>query len=247
MPDDPELDVDGLAVLRNKVTIGSFDPSWVPFAAQLEVSNSTEGGANNSHAVNAFSKTGVAVSATSATTYGVVASGGFKAAWFRGDVLVDGKLTKSTLEFTIDHPLEPEDKYLSHAAVESDEMKNVYDGEAVLDGTGSAEIVLPDWFQALNERFRYQLTAIGRAAPRLHVARELEGNRFAIAGGEPGTRVCWQVTGVRQDPYARTNPLVVESAKNGDERGRYRHPEAYGLTAERRIAPLPAYAAPGRG
>ncbi|MEU2391472.1 hypothetical protein [Streptomyces sp. NPDC007369] len=246
MSDDPELDVDGIAVLRNKVTIGKFDPTWVPFAAQLEVSNSTEGGANNSHAVNAFSKTGVAVDATSATTYGVVASGGFKAAWFRGDVMVDGKLTKSALEFVIDHPLDPEAKYLSHAAVESDEMKNVYDGEAVLDGAGGAEIVLPDWFQALNERFRYQLTAIGRAAPNLHVAQDLADNRFTIAGGEPGTRVCWQVTGVRQDPYARANPLVVESSKDEEESGKYRHPEVFGATPERRVIP-PAYVAPARG
>lgn len=234
---DPELDVDGIAVLRNKVTIGAFDPEWVPFAGQLEVYNRTEGGGNNSHAVNAFSKTGVAVNATSATTYGVVASGGFKAAWFRGDVMVDGKLTKTALEFIIDHPLDPEGKYLSHAAVESDEMKNVYDGEVVLDGAGRADIALPDWFQALNERFRYQLTAVGRAAPNLHVADELEDNRFTIAGGEPGTRVCWQVTGVRHDPYARANPLLVESFKDEDARGSFRHPEAHGVSDERRIEP----------
>ncbi|MBT2453042.1 hypothetical protein J7F03_39680 [Streptomyces sp. ISL-43] len=160
--------------------------------------------------------------------------------------MVDGKLTKSALEFIIDHPLDPEDNYLSHAVVESDEMKNVYDGETVLDGTGGAEIVLPDWFQALNERFRYQLTAIGRAAPNLHVAGELEDNRFTIAGGDPGTRVCWQVTGVRHDPYARANPLLVESSKDGDERGKYRHPEAHGVSGERRIEP-PAYTAPARG
>ncbi|MGW1785295.1 hypothetical protein ACWCQQ_40330 [Streptomyces sp. NPDC002143] len=240
---DPELDVDGIAVLRNKVSIGKYDPDWVENAAQLEVSNSREGGGNNSHAVNAYSKTGVGVDATSATTYGVVASGGYKAAWFRGDVMVDGKLTKTTLEFTIDHPLEPESKYLNHASVESDERKNVYDGEVVLDGTGEAEIVLPDWFQALNERFRYQLTAVGRAAPNLHVGQELDGNRFTIVGGDPGTRVCWQVTGVRHDPYARANPLAVETSKSGDEHGKYRHPEVYGLSLERRIVP-PAYVSP---
>jgi len=243
---EPALDIDGIAVPRDKMTIGRFDPAWVPNAAQLEVYNHTEGGANNSHVVNAFSKTGVAVDATSATTYGVVASGGFKAAWFRGDVMVDGTLTKTGPQFRIDHPLDPEGKYLHHACVESDEMKNVYDGEIVLDESGTAEITLPAWFQALNDRFRYQLTPIGRAAPDLHVARELEGNRFAVAGGEPGTRICWQVTGVRQDPYALADPLLVESAKEGDARGGYRHPEVYDLPAERRIEP-PAYAASPKG
>lgn len=242
----PELDIAGIAVLRNKVTIGEFDPSWVPNAARLEVYNSAEGGANNSHAINAYSKTGVGVSARSANTYGLVAQGGYKAGWFRGDVMVDGKLTKTALQFTIDHPLDPEGKYLNHASVESDEMKNVYDGEVILGENGDAEIVLPDWFQVLNERFRYQLTPVGRAAPNLHVARELVANRFAIAGGDPGLRVCWQVTGVRQDPYARANPLLVESAKEGDERGRYRHPEVYGLTAERGIEPR-GYASPPKG
>jgi hypothetical protein len=51
----------------------------------------------------------------------------------------------------------------------------------------------------LNGDFRYQLTAIGAPAPRLYVAREVTQNRFKIAGGRPGGKVSWQVTGIRHD------------------------------------------------
>ena len=53
-------------------------------------------------------------------------------------------------------------------------------------------------------------------------------DRFRIAGGTPGLKVSWQVTGVRQDAYARTNPLVVEVEKSERERGHYIHPQLFG-------------------
>ncbi|TKK89561.1 hypothetical protein FDA94_09225 [Herbidospora galbida] len=161
-----------------------------------------------------------------------VHSAGGPAAQFNGDVHVTGQITKTALTFKIDHPLDPERGYLSHSAVESDEMKNVYDGEVTLDDDGAAEIALPSWFEALNERFRYQLTPVGGPAPCLHVSRKLSGNSFAIAGGEPGSEVCWQVTGVRHDPYALAHPLVPETEKAGRELGRFLHPEAHGKAAD---------------
>ncbi|SDL95355.1 hypothetical protein [Nonomuraea jiangxiensis] len=164
------------------------------------------------------------------------------AAWISGNVDVRGTLTKTDLRFKIDHPLDPAGRYLSHSGVESDEMKNVYDGEVVLDDRGAAEITLPDWFEALNERFRYQLTPIGAPAPNLYVASELSGNAFAVAGGEPGLKVCWQVTGVRHDAYALANPLVVETAKEAAEHGTYLHPEPHGAPAERALRWMPPLA-----
>jgi hypothetical protein len=59
---------------------------------------------------------------------------------------------------------------------------------------------------------RYQLTALGGAAPNLHVAEEIE-NRFKIAGGEERMKICWQVTGSRKDPWAAANPFEVEREK----------------------------------
>ena len=51
----------------------------------------------------------------------------------------------------------------------------------------------------------------------------------------PNVKVSWQVTGVRQDAYARANPLVVEQEKDARTRGYYIHPELFGEPAERQI------------
>ncbi|WP_194814243.1 hypothetical protein [Nocardia sp. XZ_19_385] len=164
--------------------------------------------------------------------------GGFvgPAALFEGDVNVQGTLTKTALHFRIDHPLDPANKYLQHSAIESDELKNLYDGIVELDADGNAEVAVADWFEALNENFRYQLTPIGSRAPDLHVARELSDGRFAIAGGPPGLRISWQLTGIRHDAYAKANPIVVEAAKPDDEAGLYIHPDVHGEPADRSIA-----------
>ena len=154
---------------------------------------------------------------------------------FTGNLNVSGAITAGTKDFKIDHPLDPANKYLLHASVESSEMKNIYDGRVVLDGRGEAMVQLPDWFEATNGNFRYQLTAIGAPSPGLYIAQEVSGNHFKIAGGTPGVGVSWQVTGVRQDAYAKANPLVVEQKKDVRERGYYIHPELYGAPAEKGI------------
>ena len=100
---------------------------------------------------------------------------------------------------------------------------------------GAADVVLPAWFETVNTGIRYQLTAIGRAAPDLHVERELKGSRFRIAGGHKAQRICWQLTGRRADAWAAANPQVVEIDKSGEDQGFYRHPELLGLEREKRI------------
>ena len=107
-------------------------------------------------------------------------------------------------------------------------MMNVYNGNVVLDAAGEAWVEMPDWFEALNRDFRYQLTCIGGFAP-VYVATEIEGNSFRIAGGTAGLKVSWQVTGIRQDDWANENRIPVEEMKLAHERGRYLHPEAHGL------------------
>jgi hypothetical protein len=129
-----------------------------------------------------------------------------------GNLAVNGTLTKSAGSFKIDDPLDPENKTLSHSFVESPDMKNIYDGVAVLDKKGRAEVILPDWFGALNRDFRYQLSCIGQSAP-VYVSQEVRNNRFKIAGGKPGLRVSWQITGTRHDPYANENRIPVEEVK----------------------------------
>ena len=162
--------------------------------------------------------------------YGASTSG--KAGYFQGAVQVTGTLTKGGGSFLIDHPLDPANRYLSHSFVESPDMKNVYDGVVTLDGRGRAEVELPEWFEALNRDFRYQLTPIGGAAPELHIAREIAGNRFAIGGGKPGMKVSWQVTGTRKDAWAEAHRIQVEEDKPEGERGTYLHPELFGQPPE---------------
>ena len=160
---------------------------------------------------------------------------GTPAGAFRGDVNVAGTLTKSAGAFKIDHPLDPENKYLVHSLVESADMMNIYNGIATLDGRGEAWVSLPDWFEALNADFRYQLTAIGRPAPSLHIATEVTKNRFRIAGGRPRGRVSWQITGIRHDAYADAHRLVTEEAKTPEDRGYYLHPDLFKQPAEKSI------------
>ena len=97
-------------------------------------------------------------------------------------------------------------------------MMNIYNGNAVLDGKGEVWVSLPAWFEVLNREFRYQLTCVGGFAP-IYISEEINGNRFKIAGGKPGLKVWWQVTGIRQDAYAKARPIVVEQRKPPSEKG----------------------------
>lgn len=157
------------------------------------------------------------------------------AGFFNGNVTVTGTIFKGASNFRIDHPLDPANKYLNHAAVESDQMKNFYDGTVKLNRKGEAEVRLPRWFASINRDLRYQLTPLGAAAPSLHVASGVRDGKFRIAGGRPGGRVCWQVTGIRSDKWARKNPLVVESPKPRHHRGKYLHPKLHGKKPDQAI------------
>jgi hypothetical protein len=146
---------------------------------------------------------------------------------FFGNVWVTETLTASSKNFKIDHPLDPADKYLYHASVESSEMMNIYTGNVTTDGNGDAVVRLPDWFEALNGDFRYQLTVIGQFAQAI-VASEISNHQFSIKTDKPGVKVSWQVTGVRHDAYAEAHPLQVEVEKSQRERGYYIDPKLYG-------------------
>lgn len=158
---------------------------------------------------------------------------GNRAGLFAGWVEIDGDLdVTGTKNFKIDHPLDPENKYLYHAAIESSEVLNVYTGNVVLDEFGQAVVEFPAWFGAVNTDFRYQLTAISGPMPNLWVGRRMENNRFAISGGAPGGKVSWQVTARRNDPGLRLHPFELERDKPAGEVGTYLDPEAYGKPKE---------------
>jgi hypothetical protein len=156
------------------------------------------------------------------------------AGYFSGRVYVNGDLAAANKQFKIDHPLDPTNKYLYHTSVESPDMKNIYDGIVTLDANGTAVVDLPSYFQALNQDFRYQLTCIGGFA-QIYVDQEIANNRFSIAGGKPGMKVSWQVTGIRHDAYANQNRSPVEETKSAAERGTYLYPSAYGQPETRGV------------
>jgi hypothetical protein len=157
-----------------------------------------------------------------------------KAGRFLGDVEVLGTVSKSGGSFKIDHPLDPENKYLSHSFVESPDMMNIYNGNITTDSSGIAVIELPEWFEALNRDFRYQLTVVGQFAQAI-VAEKVKGNRFTIQTSAPGVEVSWQVTGIRQDAWANDNRIKIEEMKSEKERGLFLHPEAFKQSEEKSV------------
>jgi hypothetical protein len=164
-----------------------------------------------------------------------VFAGSDLAAFFSGDITVTGAINAGIKDFKIDHPLDPANKYLSHASIESSEMINLYTGNVTTDAQGDAQVQLPDWFEAINTDFRYQLTVIGQFAQAI-VSSRVSNHQFAIKTDKPTVDVSWQITGVRQDAFAKAHPLVVEEEKNARERGFYLHPELYGAAAEKGMA-----------
>jgi hypothetical protein len=138
-----------------------------------------------------------------------------------------------TKSFQIDHPLDPENKYLMHYSTEGPEPLNVYRGNVTLDAQGQAWVSLPDYFDQINRDPSYQLTAIGKPAPALHIDKEIDHNRFLIAGGAPGQKVSWRVEAVRNDLFVRTYGARDEQDKPQEHRGKYLQPELYGQPKEK--------------
>lgn len=150
-----------------------------------------------------------------------------------GDLSVSGTISKGGGSFKIDHPLDPENKYLYHSFVESPDMMNVYNGNITTDANGIAKVKLPDYFESLNTDFRYQLTVIGTFAQAI-VSEKVNENQFEIRTDKPNVEVSWQVTGIRNDAYARKFRIPNEVEKKTEEKGTYLYPEAYGLPIDKK-------------
>ncbi len=190
------------------------------------------GGTGVHYGVRAFADGG-------STSYGIWAQGAGAtgsnwAGYFNGNVNVVGILSKGGGAFRIDHPLDPENKYLQHSFVESPDMMNVYNGNVTTDTNGIVSVVMPEYFSALNKEFRYQLTVIGQFSQAI-IEKEIENNQFVIRTDKPNIKVSWQVTGIRRDKFAEANRIMVEIDKLPDEQGKYLYPDAYGQPIEKGI------------
>ncbi|MDW8057900.1 MAG: hypothetical protein RMJ57_06465 [Bacteroidia bacterium] len=153
------------------------------------------------------------------------------AAW---GVYANGRLgANGTKSFFIDHPLDPENKFLAHFALEGPEPYTIYRGTVTTDATGRAVVELPRYFEALNRPgdYHYSLTCIGTFAQAI-VEEEIRNNRFVIRTDKPHVKVAWVVTGVRNDVYARHFWMADEVEKSPTEKGKYLIPELFGKGPE---------------
>ncbi len=164
--------------------------------------------------------------------YGVVGQGNWYGVFANGNSGATG--VKS---FMIDHPLDPENKYLRHYAIESPEVLNLYRGTAVMNAQGEAIVQLPNYFHAINVDFSYHLTPMG-AATVVYVADGIDANgAFRIAGGNAAQKICWTVYADRNDAFVQQNPesITVEPMKRVADVGLYLQPELYGQPQEKGI------------
>jgi hypothetical protein len=186
--------------------------------------------------VDGESTTGTGVRGVTATGYGVYGEattigGGGYAGYFQGDVQVTGSCCAAGKATTrIDDPLDPAGKYLNQSLVQSPDMTTIINGNVTTDARGEFTVSLPAWFGAANRDFRYQLTVIGQFAQAI-VSSKINDNRFTIKTDKPNVEVSWQVTGIRQDPYANAHRIPVEENKPADKKGKYLHPTEYGQPA----------------
>lgn len=165
--------------------------------------------------------------------YGVIGhnSANNNAVHANGDLSASGTKT-----FKIDHPEDPENKYLKHFSIESDEVLNVYRGIETFNTNGKAIVSLPSYYDAINKNASYQLTPVGAAMPNLYIESEVAEGIFVIAGGVPGKKVSWQLTAERNDPYLKHYPQEREvEVDKADNRGKYLMPELFNQPKEKGI------------
>ena len=225
------------AATGGHVGLGPFNPNY-----KLDVSVvDSESRGINVRVFDSGSGTfgdGIVTETDDPTGFGVWAinDAGLTAGRFEGNVGISGNISKAAGSFKIDHPLDPENKYLYHSFVESPDMMNIYNGNVVTDANGYATVEMPEWFDALNRDFRYQLTVVDDTNTDefvlAKVVQKMQDNHFRFRSSEPNTEVSWQVTGVRQDAYANANRIPVEEFKPGFERGFYANPEVFGKSKE---------------
>ena len=145
-----------------------------------------------------------------------------------GKVVVNGDFTALGVKaFTMDYPLDPTNKTLMHAAVESNEVLNSYSGNVVTDASGKATVSLPEYFEAINKDFRYQLTVVGGTFAQAMVSKEISNNKFEIATNQPNVKVSWEVKGVRNDARMKMNPFTAVQEKPAAQKGKYIDPKSH--------------------
>jgi hypothetical protein len=201
--------------------------------------NAGSGSASQDVGVRGSATTGVWGTASGNGGFGVRASnGGIASAtglWAQGYSFISGNfdvlgtLSKSAGTFKIDHPQDPENKFLIHSFVESPDMMNVYNGNIFTDNDGFATVTLPNYFEALNILSKEFAQAI--------IYEKVANNKFIIKTNMPNIEVSWQITGIRNDKYAQHNRIVAEVEKSTKQKGKYLNAKEFDKTDDKQITP----------
>lgn len=141
-----------------------------------------------------------------------------------------------TKSFVIDHPLDPENRYLKHYSAEGDQPRNVYQGTVVTGRDGYAWVTLPAYYESINRDGLVQLTVVDSSADFVmaKVSQDVKNGKFQIRSSRPVTRVNWRVEAVRNDRWVQRNGAEAEPVKPREFRGKYLEPELYGKPAQLR-------------
>ena len=118
-------------------------------------------------------------------------------------------------QFMIDHPLDRENKFLVHAAIEGPEAAVYYRGEAELIN-GTAIVQLPPYFEALTSKEGRTVQITSKIQPdepaSILGASAVQDGQFQVHvlnGVNPSQQFFWEVKAVRAD----VEPLVIEEPK----------------------------------
>lgn len=166
---------------------------------------------------------------SSGTNYGV--RGQTSSATGYGVFSVGDMGTSGSKAFVIDHPADPENKYLRHYCAEGPVPLNIYQGEVTTDEKGYAWVELPSYYDLINKDPKIQLTVVDEGDDFLmaKVSKRVVNGKFQIRTSQPGVAVYWEVKAERNDPWMKAHPPKVEYAKDEQERGKYQHPTLYGM------------------
>ena len=162
-----------------------------------------------------------------------------------GNGRVTGSFSKGSGTFLIDHPLDPLNKNLQHSFAESPEMLNIYKGHnSTTKGIANNEnlqdfqaysskafvrIEMPNWFNALNGKniddYEVTVSPYGKCGQLWADKNGLVKNYFEVYG-DNDCEFAWVVYGVRHDAFALGHPVIVESEKSAQDKGKCMHKEA---------------------
>ncbi|MBS1723811.1 MAG: hypothetical protein JSS66_12765 [Armatimonadetes bacterium] len=151
-------------------------------------------------------------------------------------VFSDGRTgATGTKSFVIDHPLDPENRYLMHYSAEGPEPRNLYEGSVVTGADGFAWVTLPDYYESVNRDPLIQLTVYDASSDFVmaKVTKDVQNGRFQVRTSKGHVKVAWRVDAIRNDRWMQKMGSQAEPMKPKGLRGTYLQPELYGMPASR--------------